>query len=194
MCREQSGGTGLFVTEMVWCGRVIGATHAPMRMVSFGADEHPRQPPALRQRSGDRSARRSASSVDELGVEHIDLNFGCPAAKVTRKGGGAAVPVRSPTAAPTSSRSGGGGRRTTCRSRSSSARASTTTISPTSRPAASPSTKGGALRSRCTPAPPSSTTPGIADWDAIGELKAAVAGIPVLGNGDIWEAADAAAR
>ncbi|MGZ4460146.1 MAG: tRNA dihydrouridine synthase, partial [Nocardioidaceae bacterium] len=31
---------------------------------------------------------------------------------------------------------------------------------------------------------------GAADWDAIGELAAAV-DIPVLGNGDIWEAADA---
>ena len=34
---------------------------------------------------------------------------------------------------------------------------------------------------------------GAADWDAIGELKAAVPEIPVLGNGDIWEAADAVA-
>jgi tRNA-dihydrouridine synthase len=34
---------------------------------------------------------------------------------------------------------------------------------------------------------------GNADWDAIGELKAAVHSIPVLGNGDIWEAADALA-
>ncbi len=32
--------------------------------------------------------------VGELGVEHVDLNFGCPTAKVTRKGGGAALPVR----------------------------------------------------------------------------------------------------
>jgi nifR3 family TIM-barrel protein len=32
---------------------------------------------------------------------------------------------------------------------------------------------------------------GVADWKAIAELKAAVGSIPVLGNGDIWEAADA---
>ncbi len=41
------------------------------------------------------------------------------------------------------------------------------------------------------PAPSSSTTPATPDWDAIGELKQAVDAIPVLGNGDIWEAADA---
>ena len=34
---------------------------------------------------------------------------------------------------------------------------------------------------------------GTADWNAIGELKAAVPEIPVLGNGDIWEASDAVA-
>ena len=43
------------------------------------------------------------------------------------------------------------------------------------------------------PARSSSTTPARRDWDAIGELKQAVDGIPVLGNGDIWEAADAVA-
>ena len=31
--------------------------------------------------------------VDEHGVDHVDLNFGCPVAKVTRKGGGAALPA-----------------------------------------------------------------------------------------------------
>ncbi len=47
--------------------------------------------------------------------------------------------------------------------------------------------------SPCTPAPPSSTTPATPDWDAIAALKAHVRSIPVLGNGDIWEAADAVA-
>src|SRR5436190_2229879 len=34
---------------------------------------------------------------------------------------------------------------------------------------------------------------GEARWDAIGRLKEAVTSVPVLGNGDIWEAADALA-
>ena len=79
------------------------------------------------------SARRSARSCDADRVDHIDLNFGCPAAKVTRKGGGAAVPVQAPPAAGHRARRGRAApRRTACRSRSSSARASTTTCSPTS--------------------------------------------------------------
>ena len=32
--------------------------------------------------------------VAEEAADHVDLNFGCPVAKVTRKGGGAALPVR----------------------------------------------------------------------------------------------------
>ena len=47
--------------------------------------------------------------------------------------------------------------------------------------------------SPCTPAPPPSATPGAADWTQIGELKQAVTSIPVLGNGDIFEASDARA-
>ncbi len=31
--------------------------------------------------------------VNEIGADHVDLNFGCPASKVTRKGGGAALPA-----------------------------------------------------------------------------------------------------
>ena len=49
---------------------------------------------------------------------------------------------------------------------------------------------GRAPRSRCTAARSARPTPAQADWDAIGELVAHV-DIPVLGNGDIWEAADA---
>ena len=31
--------------------------------------------------------------VGEIGVDHVDMNFGCPVPKVTRKGGGSALPV-----------------------------------------------------------------------------------------------------
>ena len=121
-------------------------------------------------------------------ADHVDLNFGCPVPKVTRKGGGAALPwhrklfasiVQQPSPRPT-------GR---SRSPSSSARASTTTTSPISRPAGArrtPAPPG----SRCTRGPPSSCTPGTADWAAIARLKDA-ADVPVLGNGDLWTGKDA---
>lgn len=32
--------------------------------------------------------------VQEVGVHHIDLNFGCPVRKVTTRGGGSALPLR----------------------------------------------------------------------------------------------------
>src|SRR5690606_16401214 len=39
---------------------------------------------------------RAASMLcAEFGVDHIDLNFGCPVPKITRKGGGAALPWKS---------------------------------------------------------------------------------------------------
>ena len=42
MCREQGGGTGLFVAEMVMVRAVIERDPRTMKMASFGADEHPR--------------------------------------------------------------------------------------------------------------------------------------------------------
>ena len=37
-------------------------------------------------------ARATEILCEEHGVSHVDLNFGCPVPKVTRKGGGAALP------------------------------------------------------------------------------------------------------
>ena len=121
------------------------------------------------------------------------MNFGCPAAKVTRRGGGAAVPAKPKPAARHRARRRRRRRsRTACRSPSSSARASTTTLLTylgTGRIAAEEGVAAIALHARTA----EQHYAGTADWDAIGELKAAVPEIPVLGNGDIWEASDAVA-
>ena len=63
------------------------------RMISFGADEHPR---SLQLYGSDPEIMgRAVHKLCDAGrVDHIDINFGCPAAKVTRQGGGAAVPAR----------------------------------------------------------------------------------------------------
>ena len=39
-------------------------------------------------------ARATEILCNEYGVDHVDLNFGCPVPKVTRKGGGAALPYK----------------------------------------------------------------------------------------------------
>ena len=77
---------------MISARALIEGNDKTMRMVAFGPDEPPRSvqlygvDPAV----VDEAVRRL---VDEHGVDHVDLNFGCPVAKVTRQGGGAALPL-----------------------------------------------------------------------------------------------------
>ena len=86
-------GPGLvYVNEMVMATAVVHGNAKTARMMTFGPDEHPRSlqiygsDPVLMGRAVDSVCGRGL-------VDHIDLNFGCPASKVTRKGGGAAVPA-----------------------------------------------------------------------------------------------------
>ena len=193
MCRQLRARADLRQRDGDGARRWCTATPRRERMMTFAAGESPAQPAAVRQRSGDRSARRCAGCATTDRVDHIDLNFGCPAAKVTRKGGGAAVPVKprllrailraavgaaSPYGVPVTAKF-----RTGLTRRPADLPA---------RPVASPSEEGVAaiaLHARTA----EQHYAGAADWAAIGELKAAVTEIPVLGNGDIWEAADALA-
>ena len=92
MCRS-FGPDLVYVNEMVMTNAVVHRNAKTMRMMQFGPEESPRSlqlygsDPAMI----DRAVRQIC---DEGLVDHLDLNFGCPAAKVTRKGGGAAVPAK----------------------------------------------------------------------------------------------------
>ena len=125
-------------------------------------------------------------------VDHIDLNFGCPAAKVTRKGGGAAVPAK-PRLLRSILRAAVGAAAPYGVPVTAKFRMGLTddllTFRLTGRIAAEEGIAAIALHARTA----EQHYAGAADWAAIGELKDAVAEIPVLGNGDIWEAADALA-
>src|SRR4029079_19039751 len=83
----------VYVNEMVMATAVVHGNAKTARMMAFGPDEHPRSlqvygsDPEMMGRAVDRACGHGL-------VDHIDLNFGCPASKVTRKGGGAAVPAR----------------------------------------------------------------------------------------------------
>jgi nifR3 family TIM-barrel protein len=128
--------------------------------------------------------------VDEHQVDHIDMNFGCPVPKVTRKGGGSALPVRRVLL------------RDIIRHAVEAAGAVPVTVKfrmgvddgiltyvETGRIAEDEGAAAVALHARTA----EQFYSGNARWEAIAALKAAVTSIPVLGNGDIWEADDALA-
>ena len=92
MCRRFAPGL-VYVNEMVMATPVVHANAKTDRMISFAEDEHPR---SLQLYGSDPEimGKAVAKLCDAGRVDHIDINFGCPAAKVTRRGGGAAVPAR----------------------------------------------------------------------------------------------------
>ncbi len=123
-------------------------------------------------------------------VDHIDLNFGCPAAKVTRRGGGAAVPAKPKVLRAVLRAAVRAGADysipVTAKFRIGLFDSLPTHVT-TGRIAAEEGIAAIALHARTA----EQHYAGPARWEAIAELKQAVAEIPVLGNGDIWEATDA---
>ncbi|MFM9138134.1 MAG: tRNA dihydrouridine synthase, partial [Actinomycetota bacterium] len=122
--------------------------------------------------------------------DHIDMNFGCPAPKVTRRGGGAAVPVkrnllRAIVRAAVSAASEYG-IPVTCKFRMGIDDSLLTHVE-TGVICEEEGAAAVALHARTAQ---QHSAPS-ARWEAIAELKQAVRSIPVLGNGDIWEATDA---
>ena len=128
--------------------------------------------------------------VTEDRADHIDLNFGCPVPKVTRKGGGAALPWKrdlfeaivtgavreaSPYAVPV-----------TVKMRKGIDDDHLTYLE-AGRIAERAGVAAVALHGRTA----SQAYSGEADWSAIARLKETVRSVPVLGNGDIWSAEDA---
>ncbi|MEQ1700444.1 MAG: tRNA dihydrouridine synthase DusB [Ilumatobacteraceae bacterium] len=188
MCRQFAPGL-VYVNEMVMATAVVHGNAKTERMMTFTDDEQPR---SLQVYGSDPVMLGEAirKVCGEGRVDHIDMNFGCPAAKVTRKGGGAAVPakpnllraiLRSAVAAATPY-----GVPVTIKFRKGLYDNLLTHVT-TGRIAAEEGIAAVALHARTA----EQHYAGLADWNAIGELKAAVPEIPVLGNGDIWEAADA---
>ena len=190
MCREFAPGL-IYVNEMVMATAVVHGNGKTNRMMTFTPDETPR---SLQIYGSDPVMLGEAIRMlcSEGRVDHVDMNFGCPAAKVTRKGGGAAVPAKpklleailrsavqaaSPYGVPI-----------TAKFRKGLFDALPTYIT-TGRIAVQEGVAAIALHARTA----EQHYAGLADWNAIGELKAAVPEIPVLGNGDIWEASDAVA-
>ena len=188
MCRQFAPDL-IYVNEMVMATALVHGNAKTERLATFAPGESPR---SLQIYGSDPviigEAVRRLCGDDR--VDHIDLNFGCPAAKVTRRGGGAAVPVKpnllrailhavvgaaAPYGVPVTAKFRMG------------IHDELLTFVRTGLIAEDEGVAAIALHARTA----QQHYAGLANWDAIGELKAAVASIPVLGNGDIWEAADA---
>ncbi|GAB35044.1 putative tRNA-dihydrouridine synthase, partial [Gordonia otitidis NBRC 100426] len=98
LCRElelSRTGTvsGLYVCEMVTARALVERHPVTMHMTAFGPDENPR---SMQLYTVDPRYTYEAAKmiVDENLADHIDMNFGCPVPKVTRKGGGSAIPYK----------------------------------------------------------------------------------------------------
>ncbi|MEY4677785.1 MAG: hypothetical protein RI992_500 [Actinomycetota bacterium] len=189
LCREQ--GAGLFVSEMVTARALIERREETFRLIKPGVDESPR---SIQLYAVDPIVLGRA--VDLLGSEnladHIDLNFGCPVPKVTRKGGGAALPYKRKlfsaiveSAVKSAAKYGipitvkmrvgiDSDHQTFLESAKSAADLGVTWVALHARTAAQ-------------------LYEGRSDWNKISELVEHLAptGVPVLGNGDIWSGADA---
>jgi nifR3 family TIM-barrel protein len=125
--------------------------------------------------------------VSEGRVDHIDMNFGCPVRKVTRKGGGSAIPLKPKLLA------------SIVRAAVQNAGDIPVTIKfrlgideehLTFRDAGDVGQSEGCAAVGLHARTAAQLYDGTARWELIGELKSRLR-IPVLGNGDIWEAGDA---
>jgi nifR3 family TIM-barrel protein len=185
LCR--SFGRGLYVSEMITARALVEGSARTRRMASRapGEEVHSAQlygvDPAV-------VAEATRVLVDEIGADHVDLNFGCPAPKVTRRGGGAALPAhpvlyRRVVAAAVGA---AGAVPVTVKMRigldDATETATEAALIAEGEGAAAVSLHARTAEQRYS---------GVARWDAIGRLKDAVRSIPVLGNGDVWDAADA---
>ena len=89
LCREY--GAGLYVSEMVTSRALIERSPETIRMVTPDPDEQIR---SVQLYGVDPEVMSKAVEmlIREDRADHIDLNMGCPVPKVTKKGGGAALP------------------------------------------------------------------------------------------------------
>ena len=185
LCRRF--GAGLYVSEMITARALVEGNRKTLLMASFGAEETTRslQLYGVDPRYVGEAVRLL---VGEDRVDHLDLNFGCPVRKVTSKGGGAAIPLKPRLL------------RNIVRAAVAAAGRVPVTIKfrvgideryPTFLEAGRIGQEEGCAAVGLHARTAAQLYDGEARWDAIAELKRAVTRIPVLGNGDVWEAEDA---
>lgn len=198
LCREfgESAGVGesgrcLYVSEMITSRALVERTPESMRLITHDPDENPR---SVQLYGVDPATVRAAVRllVTEDRADHIDLNFGCPVPKVTRKGGGSALPWKTELfrgiVAGAVAEAEPYGVPVTVKMRKGIDEDHLTYLD-AGRIARDSGAAAVALHGRTA----SQSYSGTADWDAIARLREALPDVPVLGNGDIWSAEDALA-
>jgi nifR3 family TIM-barrel protein len=180
-------GAGLYVSEMITARALVEGNAKTLKLAAFSEDERPR---SLQLYGVDPEYVGKAVEwlVGEDRVDHIDMNFGCPVRKVTRRGGGAAIPVK-PRLLASIVRAAvqhAGSVPVTIKFRMG-INEDVMTYLDAGRVAEAEGCAAVALHARTA----AQLYSGEARWAAIAELKQAVQHIPVFGNGDIWEAWDA---
>ena len=186
LCREQ--GAGLYVCEMITSRGLVVGDHKTHDMLQFDPGETTRSV-QLYGVDADVMADAARILIRDFAVDHIDLNFGCPVPKVTRKGGGGVLPYKRDRlrsiVRETVRAADEFGVPVTIKTRIG-IDAEHETFLDAGRIAEEEGAAAIALHGRTV----RQAYSGEADWARIRELVDAV-DIPVLGNGDIWEAEDA---
>ncbi len=185
LCRAQ--GAGLYVSEMIAARGLVEGHEKTHKLARFGPGESPR---SIQLYGTDPTVMQGAVSrlVNELGAEHIDLNFGCPVRKVTRHGGGSALPWRRRLFQDVvkAAVAGAGDVPVTVKLRMGIDDDHLTYLD-AGPIAEAEGVAAVALHARTA----YQAYSGTAQWAEIARLKERVTSVPVLGNGDIWVAADA---
>lgn len=185
LCQEYGGG--LYVSEMVTSRALVERTEESMRLIGHHESEKIR---SVQLYGVDPKTIGDAVTmlVAEDRADHIDLNFGCPVPKVTRKGGGAALPWKSDlfTSIVNSAVKAAGEIPVTVKMRKGIDQNHLTFLD-SGKAARDAGVAAVALHGRTA----SDYYSGEADWNAIAELRESLPDVQVLGNGDIWSAADA---
>ncbi|MDM7885006.1 tRNA dihydrouridine synthase DusB [Curtobacterium sp. RHCKG23] len=185
LCREY--GAGLYVCEMITSRALVERTPVSMQLIQHHESETPRSI-QLYGVEPNTVAEAATILVAEDRADHIDLNFGCPVPKVTRKGGGAALPWKTDLFKDLVEKTvkAAGDVPVTVKMRKG-IDADHLTYLDAARIARDAGVAAVSLHARTA----NEHYSGHADWSAIATLKEAITDIPVLGNGDIWSAADA---
>jgi len=185
LCREY--GAGLYVSEMITSRALVERTPESMRLIRHHESETTR---SIQLYGVDPKTVREAVTmlVAEDRADHIDLNFGCPVPKVTRKGGGAALPWKRDLFREIveGAVQAAGDVPLTVKMRKG-IDADHLTYLEAAKAAQGAGVASIALHARTA----AEFYSGTADWSAIARLKETITDTPILGNGDIWSAEDA---